>query len=576
MSRNRDVVFMVFFAKEYGMALFDRTDKKLRKGFEKQLPAPGTAWRFPAVPGSCAVLLLMVVTGVFFWAGWGTAWADDSEIRIADSKGDWGYPTPFRHYPRGPGYVRMSWVFDTLVWKDQAGFVPALARTWSYDPENRTFTFHLDPSARWHDGAPVTAHDVAFTIAYFQQHPYQWISIDSLDRAEAVDDHTVIIYLSKPYAPFLSDIGGTMPVIPKHVWEKITDPRSCIDPACMVGSGPYVFKDFDKTRGTYLFEAFEDYYQGPPKKQRLIYVRTSKALMSLATGQVDLANIQPDMAAPLEKKGLTVIENERGWNKKLMINHTKAPFNDRNFRQALAYAIDQQEIIDKSHRGYGTPASFGLLSIDHEMYNPDTPAYPYNPEKARQIIASLGWTPGPDGVFHKDGHPLAIELIASNLTVAGDSVSDRDGEIIARQLTGIGIQVTLMNQEQTTTDSRVKNWDFDLAVSGHGGVAGDPKILNEMISSTDGAGSVNSARYDVSLELNALMAAQIKEMEPEKRKQLVFGIQAVYAREMPAISLYYPKAMAAYNKAKGIHWFYTKGGISKGVPIPQNKLSLVR
>ena len=558
------------------MSVFDKIEEQLRKRIRSRPPRPGTARRGLVIMGASAFLLLMGVTGMLFPAESGKVWANETDIRIADSKGDWGYPTPFRHYPRGPGYIRMSWAFDTLVWKDQTGFVPALARNWAYDPEKLAFTFHLDPAAVWHDGTPVTAHDVAFTIAYFQAHPYRWISIDALDRAEAVDDHTVIIYLSRPYAPFLSDIGGTMPVIPKHVWQKITDPRACIEPECMIGSGPYVFKDFDKTRGTYLFEAFDDYYQGTPKKHRLIYVRTSKALMSLITGQVDLAGIQPDMAAPLKKKGLTVIENERGWNKKLMINHTKAPFNDRNFRQALAYAIDQQEIIDKSHRGFGMPASYGLLSIDHEMYNPDTPQYPHNPEKARQIIASLGWTPGQDGVFHKDGHPLAIELIASNLTVAGDSVSDRDGEIIARQLTDIGIQVTLTNQEQTTTDSRVKNWDFDLAVSGHGGISGDPKILNEMISSTYGAGSVNSARYDVCPELNALMAAQMKEMDPGKRKQLVFGIQAVYAREMPAISLYYPKAMAAYNKAKGINWFYTKGGISKGIPIPQNKLSLVR
>jgi peptide/nickel transport system substrate-binding protein len=524
----------------------------------------------------CTVMLLVSITGLLLMPAQGTVWAGDSEIRIADSKGDWGYPTPFRHYPRGPGYVRMSWVFDTLVWKDKNGYVPALARDWSYDPERFAFTFHLDPAARWHDGEPLTAHDVAFSIAYYQHHPYQWISTQALDRAEAVDDHTVVIFLSKPYAPFLSDIGGTMPVIPKHVWENVTDPRACDDPACLIGSGPYVFRDFNKTRGTYLFEAFEDYYQGAPKKDRLIYVRSSKALMSLATGQVDLAGIQPDMAASLEKKGLTVIENERGWNKKLMINHTKAPFDNRIFRQALAHAINQQEIIDKAHRGFGTPASFGLLSIDHEMYNPGTPACPHNPEKAKEMIASLGWTMGQDGIFHKNGRPLAIELIASNLTVAGDSVSDRDGEIIARQLTDIGIQVTLMNQEQTTTDSRVKKWDFDLAVSGHGGIAGDPKILNEMISSTYGAGSVNSVRYDDCPELNALMADQMTEMDPEKRKQLVFDIQAVYAREMPAISLYYPKTMAAYNKAKGINWFYTKGGISKGIPIPQNKLSLIR
>jgi peptide/nickel transport system substrate-binding protein len=97
-----------------------------------------------------------------------------------------------------------------------------------------------------------------------------------------------------------------------------------------------------------------------------------------------------------------------------------------------------------------------------------------------------------------------------------------------------------------------------------------------MISSKYGAGSVNSARYDVSPELNRLLEAQMLEMDEERRKELVHRIQAVYAEDLPAISLYYPASMAAYNPDKGIVWFYTKGGISKGIPIPQNKMSLIR
>ncbi|MFN2358740.1 MAG: ABC transporter substrate-binding protein, partial [Desulfotignum sp.] len=137
-----------------------------------------------------------------------------SDVRIADSKGDWGYPNPFRHYPRGSGYVRMSWVFDTLVWKDRKGYIPALARTWSYDPDKSAFVFTLNPGAKWHDGQPVTAQDVAFTIAYYKKHPYQWVSADAVDQVEVVDDHTVVLYLAEPYSPFLSDIGGTMPILP--------------------------------------------------------------------------------------------------------------------------------------------------------------------------------------------------------------------------------------------------------------------------------------------------------------------------------------------------------------------------
>ena len=218
----------------------------------------------------------------------------------------------------------MSWVFETLVWKDNDGYIPGLAEKWSYDPEKTAFTFDLNPKAKWHDGEPVTAEDVVFTIEYFKKHPYRWITVDSIDRAEAAGPNRVVITLAEPYSPFLSDIGGTMPVMPKHIWETVDDPERYDDPKAYIGSGPYIFRDFNKAQGAYLYEAFDDYYRGRPKADRLIYVRTGKALMSLMTGQVDLANIRPEMAEPLEKKGLVVIRDERGWNKKLMINHTKA------------------------------------------------------------------------------------------------------------------------------------------------------------------------------------------------------------------------------------------------------------
>lgn len=498
------------------------------------------------------------------------------EIRIADSRGDWGCPNPFLHYPRGPGYVRMSWVFDTLIWKDQNGYIPALARSWSFDAENLAFTFILNPEARWHDGRPLTSEDVAFTIQYFKKHPYFWVTVDDIDRAVPDGAYTVRIYLSRPYSAFLPDVGGTMPILPKHIWKSVENPHTYNDPRAFIGSGPFIFRDFNKTKGTYLYEAFTDYYQGRPKVDRLIYVRSGKPMLSLQTGEADLANIMPGMADELRKRGMTVIRDERGWNKKLMINHRKPPFNERSFRQALAHAVNRQEIIEKSHLGFASEASCGLLSMDHEMYNPETPKYPHDPEKAVKIINSLGYTRNEGGVFEKHGRPLTVELLSSNITVAGERVTDRDGEIIKKQLEAIGIKVELLNMEQATTDTRVKNWEFDMALSGHGGISGDPRILNEMISPRYGEGSVNSSRYDANPELNRLLEDQMLEMDQEKRKKIVYRIQEVYAMELPAISLYYPDSMAAYNPGKDAVWFYTRGGISKGIPIPQNKASLVK
>jgi len=498
-----------------------------------------------------------------------------NEIRIADSKGDWGYPNPYRHYPRGPGYIRMSFVFDTLVWKDDNGYIPALARTWRYDPDSLSFIFELREDVKWHDGQPFSAKDVVFTVYYFKKHPYNWVPMEDVAGAEAQGPCKVVIKLAKPYAPFLAYVGGTMPIIPKHIWEKVDDPRRYNNPKAFMGCGPFKFIDFHKAKGTYLYKANKDYYLGSPKVERLIYIKAGNPLMTLLSGKADLVNIKPDMAKPLKDKGMVIVENPRGWNKKLMINHRKPPFNKKLFRKVLAHAIDQQEIIDKAHRGFGSPASFGLMSPDHEFYNSNTPTYKPDKDKTVRILETLGYGKNAEGMYEKEGRLLKIELLASNITMAGESVADRDGEVIKRQLEHAGIKVDLINLEQATTDGRVRKWEFDLAVSGHGGLLGDAKILNRMIS-PEVAGSVNSARYGANKELLQLLKAQMAEMDIERRKALVYKIQEIYADELPAISLYYPAGMAAYNPKKGIKWYYTKSGIALGIPIPQNKMSLIK
>jgi len=91
---------------------------------------------------------------------------------------------------RGPGYIRMSLIFDTLVWKDQNGYVPALAESWNM-VESGAFVFNLRKNVTWNDGIKFTANDVVFTVNYIKKHPYQWVNSEPLRNAEAVDDYTV-------------------------------------------------------------------------------------------------------------------------------------------------------------------------------------------------------------------------------------------------------------------------------------------------------------------------------------------------------------------------------------------------
>jgi len=123
--------------------------------------------------------------------------------------------------------------------------------------------------------------------------------------------------------------------------------------------------------------------------------------------------------------------------------------------------------------------------------------------------------------------------------------------------------------EAKTVDAKVEAWDFDLSVYGHGGLY-EPSILKRVIMDR----GFNSARYTSDQELNQLLEDQYSEMNPEKRRELVFQIQEVYAEDLPALTLYYPKWYWAHDGK--IELFYTKDGIASGVPIPLNRMSFVK
>lgn len=514
-----------------------------------------------------AVALLLAVLCLLF-THLETHAAAIKEIRIADSSGDWGFPTPYRHYPRGPGYIRMSMIFDTLIWRDHTGRIPALATAWEYNPESLRYTFTLREGVQWHDGKPFTPADVLFTVQYFQKHPYSWIRFENLVTCEITGPHQVSFTLKEPYAPFLA-MMETMPILPEHIWSSVEDPKTYDAPESLIGTGPYRLLDFDRAKGTYLYEAFPEYYLGQPRVERLIYIKADDPLIALLSGKADLAGIQANMVDTLTRRGMEMIQDQRGWNKKLLFNHRKAPYNTKEFRQALVYAIDRQEIIDKGHQGFGSPGSPGMLSPDHEFYTPEAYQYAYDLSKTESLLKGLGYTKGSDGFFAKEGKRLTVHLLASTLLVA-----DRDGEIIKQQLERAGIAVDLQNQEKTSADSRIQAWDFELVLSGHGGLLGDAVVLNRTIE-PDG-GSITSARYDGNAELLRLLQEQIREPELEKRRALVHEIQRIYAEEIPALPLYYPQSMSAYNPAKGVRWQYTPGGVANGIPSNQNKIYLVR
>ena len=482
---------------------------------------------------------------------------------IADATGDWGYPSPYAHYPRGPGYVLMSFIFETLVWKDANGFVPQLAKGWEYHADEKAYVFTLREDVQWHDGTSFTAEDVVFTFQYTNEHPYPWVDNTVVKSAEAMDTYTVKIYLNRPYAPFLNDVAGTQPIMPKHIWEGVEQPAQFTGPEAIIGTGPYTLADYSKEHGTYLYKAFTGYYGGKPAVEEIRFIKMSAEMIpaALKGGSANAGSIPPEIVSSMKEAGLTVIMAPVSWNAKMSINHTKTPLSSKKFRHALAYAIDRDALVQITQRGHAVVGSPGMVPPPSSWYNSKTPRYRYDPVKAEHLLEELGYTR--EGAnFSKAGRELQLELIATGQF-------KEVGLFIMKQLEEAGIRVAFQTLEAKTVDAKVGAWDFDLSIYGHGGLY-EPSILTKAIM---GQGFF-SARYDSNEELTQLLRSQLTEMDPDKRKRLVFEIQELCAEELPALTLYYPLWYWGHDGT--VDLYFTKDGIASGIPIPPNRMAFVK
>ncbi len=486
-----------------------------------------------------------------------------SSYAIADSTGDWGYPSPYAHYSRGPGYTRMQFIFETLVWKNATALVPQLAKEWKYNASDNSYTFTLQQNVKWHDGTDFSADDVAFTYKYIKEHPYQWVDNSIIKSAEALDRYTIKLYLGRPYAPFFQDVAGTQPILPKHIWENVTEPEKFTSPEAVIGTGPYKLVNYSKEHGTYLYEANDSYYLGKPAVKEIRFVKVAAEMMpaALKSGSVNCASVPAEVIEDIRAAGFTIITDQPSWNGKLTINHTKEPLSSREFRQAIAYAIDREALVQIVFRGHAVAGSPGMMPPTSVWYNPNTPQYKYDVDKAKQLITGLGYKLE-NSYFVKDGQPLKLSLIAA--------ADYKDlGQFVKQQLEKAGIKIDFQTLEAKTVDARVGAWEFDLSIYGHGGLY-EPSIFYKVVLGTD----FNSARYTSNDALTQLVEGQLTEMDAKKRKEMVFKIQEIYAEDVPALTLYYPKSYLAHDGSVSL--FYTMDGIASGVPIPLNRMCFVK
>jgi peptide/nickel transport system substrate-binding protein len=463
---------------------------------------------------------------------------------------DWGYPSPFAFYSRGPGYIRMSLLFDTLTWKDENGVIPWLADSWDTFEDGTAWTFTLHPGVTWHDGTPLTAEDVAFTFGYFKAHQasFKWSwPVDKVAGTEVVDERTVTLHLEEPIAGCHESLVGSLPIIPRHIWEGVEDPAKFMAEEAVVGSGPFELVEYNKEEARYIYEANSDYFKDAPAVDTLIFIKVENQALALETGTTDYASFWGKeieaVQAFEDDETFGVISGPSFWVLQMIFNTQKAPFDNVDLRQAVAHAIDRQQIVEQVTHGGAIVANLGIVSPFTDWHNPELPTYEHDPSRAQRLLEEAGAT------------NLSLTLI----TTGGFA---REAELVQTDLEAIGFEVEVQTGDYSTIDGLLREGNFDLAINGHGGIA-NPAILR---TPTWPAESYRNDAYD---DLYRQQASTVNE---EARRKLVWQLQETIVEDVPVLTLYHPKMWTVYDASALDTWFYTQGGVGFGIPISMNKL----
>lgn len=319
--------------------------------------------------------------------------------------------------------------------------VPALAKSWDFDEETCTYTFHLEEDVRWHDGEPFTAEDVQFTIEAImdpENGSENAPNFEDVEEITVIDDHTISFRLSAPNVAFLDYM--TMAILPKHLLEG-EDMQTADFFRSPIGTGPYKLASWDEGQAITL-EKNADYFRGEPNIDTIVFkiVPDDNAkTLQLRAGELDLALLTPkDAATFADEEGFTCYDMETADYRGILFNFQNEYWQEnRDLIPAVCYAIDREAIIDAVLLGQGM-AAYGPLQRNIYNYE-DVEHYDYDPEKARAVLEAAGCVLGEDGFYTRNGETVGFVLSVG----AGDQVRIDMAQIVAQQLREIGMDVTV-------------------------------------------------------------------------------------------------------------------------------------
>ena len=410
---------------------------------------------------------LVLVTLLVF--GWGGAFAQDPEpqfggeiaVSIVAEPPGWD---PTVSTSQEIARVMYGNVFEGLVRIDRNGeIVPALATSWETSDDGLTWTFTLKEGVTFHNGDPLTSADVAAALeraADAESGHTNSKYYEAIETVEA-DGNTVVLTLSAPTSSLLYNLARPDSII----YQAGTVETQRNEP---VGTGPFRFAEWVQGSNVRL-EKYPDYHGTPAYLDAVtfrIIEDTNAQLAALQAGDIDMVGValSPENAIQLQDDpNIKVTEGSATTEITMALNNTREPLSDPLVRQAITHAIDKNTIVEGAMFGYGTPIGSHASPIE-PYYEDLTEIYPYDPERARELLAEAGYEGGLTLDFELPPYPF----------------ERRAGEVIAQQLAEVGITANVTNVEWTTWLDRIfTQGDYDMTIIGHSeprdiGVYGNP------------------------------------------------------------------------------------------------------
>ncbi|TET26878.1 MAG: peptide ABC transporter substrate-binding protein [Dehalococcoidia bacterium] len=469
-------------------------------------------------------------------------------------------------------YTEMGCVFWPLVY-DQLWIMgpapdyevlPMLATSWETE-DGITWTFYLREDAVFHDGVPVTAEDVAFTIENLPNADPAWAFTDIITEpgsVKVIDDYTVEFTLEQSIGTRWP-AAYWAPILPKHIWEPYTDDMLSFSNDEAIGSGPYKLKEFKAAQYVW-FEANEDYWGGRPYLDEVVfrtYGSEDAQYMALKSGEADMIGYLGCSAVAAEDfiglEDMEVIVSPGIGLQWLSFNLYKdTPLQDLEVRKAIMYGIDRDRVIEMAFLGYAQTAD-SFIYPEVAEHNPNLPQYAYDVDLANEILDNAGY-------LDSDGDGMRDDLTFELLAPSDWTDELKAATLIKEQLAEIGIDISLTVLDLDTYYEYIytpEEEEYEIAIATeepgpHG------EWMWEFCRSYEAGGEGWNTAYWANPDFDEALDAMLAEVDVEQRTAYLYEMQMLMAEDLPYGVLYRPDLINPVRTDEFEGYVETMGGIS--------------